>query len=314
LYLEEQLIIMFFVIFSLISFFITLLSTPFLLKYLSKRNIRGRDLHKDGNPSIPEMGGLSILLGMTISLVLSYLTINEHILIFTLIVAIVIGLLGILDYFITLSPIQKVVSFSLVGLLYPLYLWPFDNNGLLLLLILPILFMITCNFTNMLAGFNGLEIGMGAIASFGVSIIAYMNKAEASLIISSIVFGALIAFLHFNKFPAQVFPGDVGTLIIGSSLFISILNGGFLFLGTIIFFPYILDAAFKFLSAGIMSRHSQSPTIIKNGKLYPPTGGNLSLPRVLLRIKPMGEKDLVYCIWSIEGFFVLIAIVSGAAI
>jgi len=314
LYLEEQLIIMFFVIFSFISFLSTLLSTPFLLKYLNKRNIRGQDLHKEGNPLIPEMGGLSILLGITISLILSYLTINEHILIFTLIVAIVIGLLGILDHFITLSPIQKVVSFSLVGLLYPLYLWPFDNNGLLLLLVLPILFMITCNFTNMLAGFNGLEIGMGAIASFGVSIIAYMNKAEASLIISSIVFGSLIAFLHFNKFPARIFPGDVGTLIIGSSLFISILNGGFFFLGTIIFFPYILDASFKFLSAGIMSRQSQSPTIIKNGKLYSPTGGNLSLPRFLLRIKPMGEKDLVYCIWSIEGFFVLIAIVSGASI
>jgi len=174
---------------------------------------------------------------------------------------------------------------------------------------LPVLFMIVCNFTNMLAGFNGLEIGTGMIAAFGISVLAYLANAQISFVTASAMFGALLAFLYYNKYPAKVFPGDVGTLIIGAALFTAILFGK-LAAGWIVLFPYAVDASLKYFSVGIMTRESQIPTQIRDGKLYIPEGSNLSLPRFFLRKKALGEKELVYTIWVIEAVFSALAILE----
>ena len=299
---------MFLGIFPILAFIITLLLTPVILRNFRNRNIVGMDLHKEEKPEIPEMVGASILAAISISLAATYFFIGEVVLLFALAITMATGLLGILDHYKPLTPTEKIIGLTFIGLSYPLYLWPSGYHGLAFLLLLPFLFMIACNFTNMLAGFNGLEIGTGAIASLGVAAIAYMNKADTSFIIASTMAAALLAFLYYNKFPARVFPGDVGTLIIGAALFTAILYGELYLSGIIIFLPYALDAGLKFLSVGLMSRHSQAPTMIKNGKLYAPMGGNLSLPRLLLRIRPMGEKDIVHWTWSIEAFFASIAV------
>lgn len=44
-----------------------------------------------------------------------------------------------------------------------------------------------------------------------------MNKYDVATISFSML-GALLAFLFYNKYPANVFPGDVGTLIIGACI------------------------------------------------------------------------------------------------
>jgi UDP-N-acetylglucosamine--dolichyl-phosphate N-acetylglucosaminephosphotransferase len=301
-------------IFPGLAFIITLILTPVILRDFRKRNIVGIDLHKEGRPEVPEMVGVSLLAAISISFATAYFFIGEAVFLFALAVTMATGLLGILDHYRPLTPAEKIIGLTLIGLSYPLYLSASDHQGLVLLLLLPILFMVACNFTNMLAGFNGLEIGVGAIASIGVAAVAYINNAEASLIIASTTAAALLAFLYYNKFPARVFPGDVGTLIIGAALFTAIFYGELYLPGVIIFIPYALDAGLKFLSAGVMTRHSQAPTKIENGKLYAPMGGNLSLPRLLLRIKPMGEREAVRWIWSIEAFAASIAVALEAAL
>jgi UDP-N-acetylglucosamine--dolichyl-phosphate N-acetylglucosaminephosphotransferase len=199
----------------------------------------------------------------------------------------------------------------LIGLIY--YAGPLPE-GYLFLFLVPLLFMTACNFTNMLAGFNGLEIGVGAIASLGVAAVAYLSGATASFVIASTMSAALLGFLYYNKYPARVFPGDAGTLPIGAALFSAVLYGGLYLPGAIIFLPYALDAGLKYVSAGVMSRHSQEPTLLRDGKLYPPAEGNLSLARLLLRVKPMREKELVVLLWLIEGLFVSLALALEVAL
>jgi UDP-N-acetylglucosamine--dolichyl-phosphate N-acetylglucosaminephosphotransferase len=271
---------------------------------LFRKGIVGIDLHKEGNLKIPEMGGVAIFFSTIV--VLSYYYMRGFDELLTPIFALyIIGTLGIIDGYIRLSAAQKISSFFVIGVFLT---WGLGFRGLVPYLLLGFLFMATVNFTNMLAGFNGLEIGTGAIAAIGLTIVSYLAGKTPSLIISSTLAGALLAFLFYNRFPAKVFPGDVGTLIIGSALFSSAILGGLYIPAIVIFIPYIIDASLKFISAGMMTRESQKPTIVKNGKLYVPEDTNLSLARVFLRRQALTEKQVVTRIWIVEAIFASLAI------
>lgn len=264
----------------------------------------GVDLHKEERTEVPEMGGLSILFTLLVVLIFNYLLGLDELL-FPILAIYLIGTLGIIDDIMTLSANQKIFSFTVVG---SFLAWGLGYKASGEYLLLGGIFMASVNFTNMLAGFNGLEIGTGAIASLGLAALSYLRGVESSLTISLATAGALLAFLYYNRFPAAVFPGDVGTLIIGAALFSSILLGDLFIPGTIIFIPYLADAALKFFSAGIMVRQSQLPTTVKDGKLYVPEGSNLSLARMFLMKDPLTEKQVVARVWIVEIFFTALAI------
>lgn len=299
---------------SAAAFFITFALTPVLKDRLGRMGITAPDLHKPDRAEIPEMGGIAILTGFSMPVIAGYFFYQEAGLLAGLAAVLLVGGLGIIDGVKALSPLQKVVSLTLVGAI----LIPFSkpsilsyNLGIWYLIFVPIFFMFACNFTNMLAGFNGLEIGTGAIASFGMAVVAYTNHSADGFILSSAMCGALLAFLYYNRYPAKVFPGDVGTLIIGAALFASMILSKAELLGAIIFIPYAADAALKYLSVGIMTRESQSPTQLREGKLYIPDGGNMSLPRAFLRMRPMAEKEVVMMVWAVEAVFVVIAVLGA---
>lgn len=90
----------------------------------------------------------------------------------------------------------------------------------------------TSNAVNLTDGLDGLATG-SLVLTFGTfSIISYLaghiefaqylaipyvGTAEIA-IIGAIMVGALLGFLWFNTYPAQIFMGDVGSLALGSSL------------------------------------------------------------------------------------------------
>lgn len=298
-----------FLIFA-VAFFITFVLTPILKNKLKEKGITGTDLHKPGKIEIPEMGGIAILLGFLISIITANFFHGISLLI-GFAVVLLVGVIGIADGIRKLSALQKVLSLSAVGLLLIPYSRPFIEGydfGIWYLIFVPIIFMFACNFTNMLAGFNGLEIGTGAIASLGMAIVAYLNGSAEGFVLSGAMSGALLAFLYYNRYPAKVFPGDVGTLIIGAALFTTMVISKIELLGAIIFIPYIIDAALKLLSVGVMTRESQAPTQLKEGKLYVPEGSNLSLPRLFIRSKPLTEPRVVFRVWAVEAVCCAVAI------
>ena len=120
--------------------------------------------------------------------------------------------------------------------------------------------------------------------------------------------GALIAFLYFNRYPAKIFPGDTGTLIIGAAVVCIAFIGRVKLIALIILMPNIIDAALKFYSAGVMNRQQQKPTQLNDdGKLVRPQVGFKSLIRLVLR-KPIAEKDAVKIIWAIGIIFGVLGI------
>jgi UDP-N-acetylglucosamine--dolichyl-phosphate N-acetylglucosaminephosphotransferase len=288
----------------LFAFILTFLATPFVSRFFFRKGVVGVDLHKDGNIKVPEMGGVAIFFSVLAVLIYYYFVGRANLLI-PVFVLYIIGTLGVIDGFVRLSAAQKVVSFFVVGMFLS---WGLGFRNIVPYLVIGFLFMAAVNFTNMLAGFNGLEIGTGAIASLGMAAVSYLAGADTSFIIASAMAGALLAFLYYNRYPATVFPGDVGTLIIGAALFSSALLGRFYIPGFLIFMPYLADAALKFLSAGVMTRESQKPTEFRDGKLYIPEKTNLSLARIFLKRTPLSEKEVVLRVWLVEALFVSMAV------
>ena len=290
----------------LAGFILVFISTPFISRYLLEKGIYGIDLHKKTKDKVPELAGITVFASVLLILFGYYIS-GIDLLFYPLIAVFLTGVLGIIDGFKPLSALQKIFSLYLIGVVVA---WGLGFNDIVVALVIGFLFMSGVNFTNMLAGFNGLEIGTGAIASIGLAIVSHLTGALESFIISSVMAGALLGFLYYNRFPAKAFPGDVGTLIIGTALVSSILIGRLYIPGVIIFIPYVIDAGLKFVSVGVMTRESQKPTELKDGKLYVPEGSNLSLPRIFLRKQPMGERGVVHRVWMLEGVFSLLAVLS----
>lgn len=78
-----------------------------------------------------------------------------------------------------------------------------------------ILIIFLSNIFNLIDGIDGLaaSIGLTVSACFGI-LFAMMHQAPYALIAFAL-FGTSVAFLWFNWYPAKIFMGDTGALIIG---------------------------------------------------------------------------------------------------
>ena len=101
-----------------------------------------------------------------------------------------------------------------------------------LLYVVIVIFIVTAvsNAANLTDGIDGLATGVSAIIGIGLGVFAYASGnsrlaeylnilyipgiGELSIFIAAMV-GACIGFLWYNSYPAQVFMGDTGSLMLG---------------------------------------------------------------------------------------------------
>ena len=99
------------------------------------------------------------------------------------------------------------------------------------------------NMVNFLDGLDGLAAGVTAIAGLTFSVIALsLGKVDAA-ILSAIVFGACVGFLRHNFYPARIFMGDSGALLLGYVLATTAVQGLLKTAATVaLFFPLLVLA------------------------------------------------------------------------
>ena len=99
------------------------------------------------------------------------------------------------------------------------------------------------NMVNFLDGLDGLAAGVAAIAGLTFSVIALsLGKVDAA-ILSAIVFGACVGFLRHNFYPARIFMGDSGALLLGYVLAAVSVQGLLKTAATVaLFFPLLVLA------------------------------------------------------------------------
>ena len=149
----------------------------------------------------------------------------------------------------------KLIGQVTIGLALGTYLWLFPLSPnlpgasttlpfykyVLLTPTLPILYVLfttiiltgVSNAVNLTDGLDGLAAGLSAIAFATLAIFAYiigrvdvshylgifyLRNAGELTIYCSAMFGALIGFLWYNTYPAQVFMGDTGSLALGGAM------------------------------------------------------------------------------------------------
>jgi len=162
------------------------------------------------------------------------------------------------------------------------------------------------NAANMLAGFNGLEVGMGIVIVVSLSIIAYLIGEMTALIILLAALGASLATIYYNWYLAKIFIGDVGTLSIGAIIATAVIIGSFESAGVIIVIPYAVDFLIKAKNK-FPARNWWG--IYKNGKLYRPDSGPVGLCQLIMKVcGGISERNLVLVLMSIEAIFRVAAI------
>lgn len=303
----------------LTSFGLTYSVTPILIRKMIKRGIMGKDMNKLSKPEIAELGGISPLLGVSLGIItaififtyLGFIDLNITILFASFLTVFLVGFIGVIDDLIgwkqgirqwqhalfplfAALPLMAVqagtdylilpfVGAATIGIFYSLILVPLGITG-------------AGNAFNMLAGFNGLEAGLGIIIISTLSIIAFMTGQTEALILGLAVLGALLAFLIYNWFPAKVFGGDSLTLMIGASIATISIIGNMEKIGISLIALHWIELGFK-AKHKFQSENFGIPQ--KDGTLKPdPRGG--SLTHFLMRLRPFTEKQLVMLIFGLQ--------------
>ena len=314
---------MIFLIF-LVSFTVSFAGFPIIIPRLKKAGIVGKNMHSEKQEEIAEMGGLLIVAGFGAGIVFAiflrtffdlFLSVGLTSILAVLSTVLIVLIIGVFDDLISMKqwikalipvfaalPLMALkegysmmripfIGFIEFGLFYSLILVPLGITG-------------AANAVNMLAGFNGLEVGMGVVAIGALAVIAYLIGETTALIILLAALGALVAALYYNWFPAKILVGDVGTLTIGAVVASAVIVGNYETAGVIIIIPYVVDFLIK-----AKNRFPYSFGIYRDGKLYCPDGGAVGLAQLIMKVcGGISERNLVLVLMGIEAVFGVIAI------
>jgi len=292
-----------------VSFLVSFTGFLFMIPRFKEAGITGRNRNSLEREEIAEMGGLVIVAGYSAGIIL-IISLKTFFDLFTL-----ISLTGIFDDLISIK--QGIKSFMPVFAALPLIALKegftimkvpfigFVNFGIYYhLILIPLGITGAANAVNMLAGFNGLEAGMGLVAVGALAIIAYLIGETTAFLLSIIMLGALLATLCFNWYPAKILVGDVGTLTIGTVIASVVIIGNFEMAGGILIIPYVIDFIIK-----AKNRFPYSFGVYRDGKLYCPEGGPVGLGQLIMKVcGGISERNLVLVLMGIEAIFGLIAI------
>ena len=309
----------------LCSAMITLFSMPFLIRKLTASGMTGNDVNKEKAPPVAEMGGLGIVMG-AIGALLFAMALRTFFgydfslisILAAMLTMLIISLIGTYDDLFDMRqdikavlpmvaalPLVAVAAAGSTAISLP-FVGSVDFGFFYIFLLIPLGVTVSSNLTNMFAGFNGMEAGMGAVMFAATLFLAFMNGSVEMALISAAMLGALLAFLRFNWYPAKVFTGDIGNLLIGAALASAVIIGNLESAGAILVIPFVIDFFIK--------AYNRFPSTkwwgeLKGGKLYPLEGRVRGLAQFVMKLSNgISEQKLVLCFIAAEGLCALIAI------
>lgn len=296
---------------------------------LARGLVLGTDINKQDRRALPEGAGIALLAPLWIGglLVMAMGTPAITVVAFLLLVT-AFAAIGFFDdtkqkfagragrtagwLFRAAPAVVVALVFSFLHAPQPLVLW-----------LVPVALFIAgaAGFQNTFAGLNGWEVGSGFIISVAV---LYVLRYTALMPLAAVLCACALALLFWNRYPARVFPGDAGTLLIGSGIAgLMVLNGSIpmMLLTSLFFIPHIFDLLLKAVTnPGDMSQAKAEPyMLLPDGRLAVPepeaAAGAGAKPaavmwagwratydfaKFLLRVfGPMREWQVVLLIWAI---------------
>lgn len=232
----------------LLSFCVGLIVSLIVIPILRRLKV-GQIEREDGPQShlkkqgTPTMGGLAIIITIILMGVVSYIQYKSkeptlvRNLIPLILVSVGFGLVGMVDDFKKLvlknteglKPAYKMLGLLIISVSFVIYLYKTIGTQTLIPIIktyvtMPVLLYVpfaifvmlgTTNAVNLTDGIDGLATSVTTIIIACLTVIGIMLDVKEVVLLGSIVCGANLAFLIFNMYPAKVFMGDTGSLLLG---------------------------------------------------------------------------------------------------
>ena len=323
------------------AFAATLLVIPKWIRKASAMGLAGADMNKPKKPMVPEAGGVAVIAGTAFGLLL-YVFLNTFyfdasagfvVQVFAVLSTVLLaGFIGFIDDILGwksgMSNSTKVLS--TIPIAIPLAVANAGIGGMMIplighvefgivfpMLIVPLGIIGAANGYNMLAGYNGLEAGMGVIILGTMAAVAWLSgSAWVSMIALCMAF-PLVAFLLFNRPPARIFPGDSLTYPVGAMIACVAILGNMERLALLLFIPYFFDMAmfvrFRFVEG--KRKVEAFAKVNPDGSLGMPHEKIYDFTHLAIRLAGMAkakvyERDVVLTVLGIEA---LIALASFAA-
>lgn len=299
---------------SIISFVLVSILAKIIIPKLRKYKL-GQNIRQEGPKShlkkagTPTMGGVLFILASTISVVLLSFTdfVFTKEIVLLVLGSLAYGMVGFLDDYIKffkhrnlgLRAYQKLVLQMLFSAILAYYAYkvagtkvyiPFYKEvdlGKWILLLNFFILVASTNAVNLTDGLDGLATSLMVIILITLAIFSMKLSNLTTYIYSMIMFASLLGFLLFNKYPAQIFMGDTGSLFLGGVLAIlSILLGLQFFM---IIYGLVLIA--------------ETLSVIIQVAVFKKTGKRVFLMSPLhhhFEMKGMKETKVVlmFCIWT----------------
>lgn len=323
------------------SFFMTLIATKFVMSYLFNAGVIDEDMNKEKPVVLPSSGGIAvafgILMGMLTYIFAASFVISSPLSIQTLLAVLLsillIAMVGFVDDIhvkstrATTTDIKRMKRglkqwqkplLTVIGAL-PLvainagvstvhvpFIGIVDIGVLYPLLVLPLAIIFVSNALNLLGGFDGLKSGMYLIAAFGFLVYSMVYGSYVGVLLSGVVFAALLAFLPFNAYRSRIIPGDSFDYAVGASFVAIMAIGNAESFGVIVLFPWIVEF---FLHLRRKFNVSDLGVRQRDGTFKAPYGRRIySWTHVIMNVKKATEQDVALYLCLLEAAFVALAL------
>lgn len=320
----------------IIPFITIFLITPRFIIRAKEKGVVVRDVYKKGTVYVPTRGGLVILMAIffTVAILAAFHIRNawqeptEFWIVFyaeSFIIAIYAAM-GIIDDYINIGRIAKILvpfflSFLHLSLITKVsttvhlpVIGSIDLQRFYIYGVMPMYVLVTANLVNMHSGFNGLQSGMSSMILIFMLVKSILISNVSNMYVIAAVTGAIIAFWWFNKYPAKILEGNIGSLSVGAAIGIAIVVQGFIVSGFIMLIPHTVNFL-MYAYWRVMNKLHPGDEKYKikkygwiNGKGYVRGTNNYTLKWLLPNRYDMTEKEAVYAMYLLTFVFCLIGL------
>ena len=254
---------------------VSFLTTP-MVKSLAYK-VGAIDVPKDNRrmhkTPIPRLGGLAIFIAFLLT-VLIFADIDRPIR-GILLGAVMIVVLGVLDDILTLKALPKLlvqIAAAAMAVYHGCVIQFFSNPNVLSVPVTIIWIVAITNAVNFIDGLDGLAVGVSAISTAALVVIALLVQEINIAVILIALFGACLGFIPYNMNPAKIFMGDTGSTFLGYILATLSVTGLFKLYAIISFaVPFLIlglpifDICFAFLRR---IARGQNPMVADRGHVH----------------------------------------------
>lgn len=312
---------------SAISFFAVYFLTPVAIKSLVAKGQVVQDYHKPGKPPVPRPAGPVLMAGIAAAeLVLYALTMNPAVLTVLASTAIAFAV-GYVDDKRVMPGWFKPAALLLAAV--PLVALHVQGDHLNLvfgsafipLLYIPLVFVImpiAGNTVNSIDVLNGVASGFVMIAMVPLlAAIAIFGSMDIFLAGLPLLL-ASAAFYKYHKYPSRIFPGDSGTLLLGTMYGALAVAGRAEIIGVIALLPAVVNSFLFLSSVKRIVEHRQVKarpvTLLDDYRLAASkdAGAPATLVRLIVADGPLSEKEVGHRIFRLAIISALMAFATIA--